>query len=172
MVRTILNNVDVIETGEEPVLLDLTKLYLGIASTVHDTLLSSLITIARLEVEHYCKKKLIESTIVAYFESINEYTYLPYTPVLSITSVNDAEESVLTYEASKGSNPKIKIHSNKEVIITYDCGLNINEDLKLCIIKKVGEDFEFRTGISITNNSILPNNWRSTALKHRNTWLM
>lgn len=172
MTRTILNSVEVTETGTEPVTLPLTKLYLGIASGIHDTLLNTLITASRKEVEAYAKKKFIDCDITAYFESINEYTYLPFTPVLTVTSVKDKDDSDITYELSKGSNPKLKLTSASEVIVEYTSGLDIEEDLKLCIIKKVGEDFEFRTGITLETNSILPNNWMATALKYRTTWLM
>lgn len=172
MIRTILNSVEVTETGEEPVNLALTKAYLGIASEVHDALLSVLIISARKEVETYTKKKFIACTVTAYFESISEYTYLPLAPVLSVTSVNDKDDVGITYELSKGSNPKLKLTSASEVMVEYISGENIGEDLKLCVIKKVGEDFEFRTGITLETNSILPNNWMSTALKHRTTWLM
>lgn len=172
MIRTILNSVEVTETGEEPVSLALTKAYLGIASEVHDSLLSVLIISARKEVEAYTKKKFIECDITAYFESINEYTYLPFVPVLTVASVKDKDDADVTYELSKGSNPKLKLTSASEVIVEYTSGLGIEEDLKLCIIKKVGEDFEFRTGITLETNSILPNNWMTTALKHRTTWLM
>ena len=172
MIRTILNSVDVTETGTEPVTITLTKFYLGIASTVHDTLLTSLIKSARKEVEMYCKMKFVACNVTAYFESINEYTYLPYAPVNSVTSVKDKDDADVTYELSKGSNPKLKLTSSSEVIVEYTSGLVIEEDLKLCIIKKVGEDFEYRTGITLESNSILPNNWMSTALKYRTTWLM
>lgn len=172
MIRTILNSVEVTETGEEPVTLALTKTYLGIASDVHDSLLSILIVSARKEVEAYTKKKFIACTVTAYFESINEYTYLPFVPVLSLTSVKDKDDADVTYELSKGSNPKLKLTSASEVIVEYTSGENIGEDLKLCVIKKVGEDFEFRTGITLETNSVLPNNWMAMALKHRTTWLM
>jgi hypothetical protein len=172
VIRTILNSVEVTETGTEPVTLTLTKSYLGIASEVHDALLTTLITSARKEVEMYCKMKFIACNVKAYFESINEYTYLPYSPVNSIISVKDKDDTGVTYELSKGSNPKLKLTSSSEVIVEYTSGLAIEEDLRLCIIKKVGEDFEYRTGITLESNYILPNNWMATALKHRTTWLM
>lgn len=170
MIRTILNSVSVNETGTEPVTLAKTKTYLGIASTVHDTLLGDLIVSARKDFEKESEMKVINSTVTAYFDSINEYTYLPLYPVTTVTSVQD--DTALIYTLTKGTNPKLKITRDAEVVVVYEVEANVTEDIELAIIKKVAEDFEYRTGIMTNPVNVLPNNWRATALNYRRTWLM
>lgn len=172
MIRTILNSVSVNETGTEPVTLAKTKTYLGIASTVHDTLLGGLIVSARKDFEKESEIKVINSTVTAYFDSVNEYTYLPYYPVATVTSVKDEDDTDLTYVLTKGDNPKLKITRDAEVIVVYTIEPTVTEDIELSIIKKVAEDFEFRTGIMTNPVHVLPNNWKATALNYRRTWLM
>ena len=173
MTRTILNSVSCVESGSEPVTVAKAKTYLGIASTVHDTLLGELIVSARKEFEKASELKVIACTITAYYDSIDEYTYFPYAPVLTLTSVKDEDTNDLTYILTKGDNPKLKITNSGEVVVVYTSGLaTVTDDIKLAIIKIVAEDFEFRTGISVSQSNLLPNNWRQTALKYRRTWLM
>lgn len=172
MIRTILNSVSVNETGTEPVTVSKAKTYLGIASTVHDTLLGDLVVSAREDFEKESEMKVIDSTVMAYYDSINEYTYLPLYPVTTVTSVKDEDDVNLTYTLTKGTNPKLKITRDGEVVVVYGIVANVTEDIELAIIKKVAEDFEYRTGIMTNPIHTLPNNWKATALNYRRTWLM
>lgn len=172
MIRTILNSVTCVESGSEPVTVAKAKTYLGIASTVHDTLLADLVISARKSFEQATELKLIASVVTAYYDSINEYAYLPFVPCLGITTVQDEDDTDLTYTLTKGENPKLKITRDSEVVVVYDCGATVTEDIELAVIKIVAEDFEFRTGIILNQSELLPNNWRQTALKYRRTWLM
>lgn len=172
MTRTILNSVSCVETGAEPVTVAKAKTYLGIASSVHDTLLGDLIVAARKNFEQATELKLVECVVTAYYDSISEYVYLPFVPCLELTSVQDEDDNDLDYILTKGENPKLKITSDSEVIVVYDCGATVTEDIELAVIKAVSEDFEYRTGITLNQSELLPNNWRQTALKYRRTWLM
>ena len=172
MIRTVLNSVSCTETGTEPVTVAKAKTYLGIASSVHDALLADLVVSARKNFEQATELKLIESTVTAYYDSIDDYTYLPFVPCLELTSVQDEDNNDLDYILTKGENPKLKITSSSEVVVVYDCGVTVTEDIELAVIKAVSEDFEFRTGISLNTSELLPNNWRQTVLKYRRTWLM
>jgi len=172
MTRTVLNSVSFTETGTEPVTVAKAKTYLGIASTVHDALIEDLIVSARKNFEQSTELKLVECVVMAYYDSISEYTYLPFVPCLELTSVQDADDNDLTYTLTKGENPKLKITSESEVVVVYDCGATLTEDIELAVIKIVAEDFEYRTGIILNQSELLPNNWRNTALKYRRTWLM
>jgi hypothetical protein len=97
---------------------------------------------------------------------------LPFVPCLELTSVQDEDDNDLDYTLTKGENPKLKITRDSEVVVVYDCGATVTEDIELAVIKIVAEDFEFRTGIILNQSELLPNNWRQTALKYRRTWLM
>lgn len=173
MIRTILNSVTTTETGSELIDLDDVKRYLGISTDIHDELLVFLLKSSREEVEKYTKKALVSKTVIAYYDSVNEYLKLPITPVTSVTSVVDADDIEVSYTLGKGDNPRVNLTSSSEVIITYESGYEeLPNDLQLCVIKAVCEDFEFRTGIKANNVGLLPNNWRNTALKYRDSWLM
>lgn len=172
MIRTILNSVSINETGTEPVTVSKAKTYLGIASTIHDNTLNDLIVAARKDFEKESEMKVIDSTVTAYFDSISEYTYLPYYPVSTVTSVQDEDDTDLTYTLTKGDNPKLKITKDAEVVVVYEVEANVTEDIELAIIKKVAEDFEYRTGIMTNPIHVLPNNWKATALNYRRTWVM
>lgn len=173
MTRTILNSVTTTVTGSELIELSDVKQYLGIGSDIHDPLLRTLLEGAREEVEKETKKALVATTVIADYESISEYIKLPITPLVSITTVVDENDIEVSYTITKGEDPRMKLTTITPITITYEAGYEkIPLDLQLCVIKKVCEDFEFRTGIKANNVDLLPNNWRKTAQRYRNTWLM
>jgi len=72
----------------EPLTLDETKLYLRIDNTNEDTLISNLITAARITAENWLRRSLITQTWkIAFDDGIPESIWLPMGPVTAVTSV-------------------------------------------------------------------------------------
>jgi len=173
MTRTILNSCTQTETGNELITLSEVKSYLGISTSVHDTLLAILLESARQEVGLYIKQALVTTSVEAQFESVNEYFNLPVIPLQGSITVVDMDNASVSFTVGGGNNPKVKLTSKDPIKVTYTAGYgSLSDNLKMIVIKKVGEDFEFRTGITLTTSNLLPNNWRESALKYRNSWLM
>jgi hypothetical protein len=175
MIRTILNSVNrnYDEPTVYPVGLATVKTYLGIGSTIHDSLLTSLIESSTKLVEDYAKIAILNQEINANFDSINQDTRLPISFYKDIVSVKDENGLDVIYQISKGSNPLLKLTSLNFVEVVYSAGMDtVPQDLIYCIIKSIGEDFEYRTSISLNSSNLLPNNWRQVALKYRSSWLM
>jgi len=175
MIRTILNSVNrnYDETTVYPVSLVTVKTYLGIGSTIHDSLLINLIESSTKLVEDYAKIAILQQEVTANFDSINQDTRLPISFYKNIVSVKDNDGLDIIYQISKGSNPLLKLTSIDFVEVIYLAGMeSVPQDLIYCIIKSIGEDFEYRTSISLNSSSLLPNNWRQVALKYRSSWLM
>lgn len=86
----------------EPITLALAKEHLRVTDTAEDTLITSLIVVAREWCEKYEHKKYMTQTITVHFDSFAEKMFLPVAPALSITSITytDTDEEVQTLDSS------------------------------------------------------------------------
>jgi len=169
-----------VEGAVEPVTIEDLKLHLAIDSNDHDDLLNKLLADAREQVELYTGLSLIESNIKARWEELTTCE-LPYGPVISITSVKDSAEALVTdysLEGFTGSFVSIKADSSSPVVAEYIAGYenDIPEGLKLAIMKLASDNFSERVGFSITGTNAaqaLPNNWKETAKRYtRKSWFL
>jgi uncharacterized phiE125 gp8 family phage protein len=173
------NLIDVTFSSEGSEVVDLTyvKLYAAISTSTHDTLLTSLIKAARIEIEKLASISIVTKTVRAEWDYVNESVVLPYPKINSITSLVSGEDTLTldTDYTVKGSSKKT-IYGTfvNGLVATYTAGYGDStpEDLKLAIAKHALENFEQRTGIVTNSSNVLPNNWRVTALNYRPTWLM
>lgn len=163
------------EAGSTPVSLEEVKEYLVIDGNDHDTLLARLIEAATVAVEKYCGISLRETAITCRYEAAGRVE-IPYGPVQSITSVEDADGSAVEYtqEGLAGSFIALDLQRTVPTVITYVAGYTeVDEALKLAITKKVVDDFEMRSGVNLSDQTrqLLPNNWQSAAKPYRRiTW--
>jgi uncharacterized phiE125 gp8 family phage protein len=177
MATTNLIDVTFSSIGSEVVDLAYVKLYAAISTSTHDTLLTSLIKAARVEIEKLASIAIVTKTVRAEWDYVNESVVLPYPIINSINSVVSGEDT-LVLDADyivKGSKKKT-IYGTfvNGLVVTYTAGYGSStpEDLKLAIVKHVVDNFVQRYGISLSSSSILPNNWRTIALNYRPTWMM
>lgn len=79
-------------TGTEPVTLEQLKRHLGFptAATERDSDLQGCLTAAREMVESYCGRYFVKSTVSVTFAAIAKVAYLPYYPIISITTVPES----------------------------------------------------------------------------------
>lgn len=171
---TNLIDISVVEEQAEVIDLAYVKEYLVISTDSFDLLLNDLIKAARIEVEKLAQISIVEKTIKAEWSEAYEFVNLPNPKINSVISVKDGND-IDVYHTKKGIE-KVRIIGNfpsgLKVEYTTGYGSSTPEDLKLAIVKKISEDFEYRTGTSLETNNLLPNNWRATAINYRPTWLM
>lgn len=93
----------------------------------HDTFVDALVTAATLWVQKKINRALINQTVIAEWDSVDEWVPLPYAPIVSITSIktidNEATETVLV--ANTGyflRNNKIKVATHLGLRATYVAG--------------------------------------------------
>lgn len=86
----------------EPVSLQEAKDHLRISGTSEDTLITSLIESARIQVENYLNRALITQTWDVFYDEWKNEMLLPYPPVQSVTSVKyyDLDGAEQTLSAS------------------------------------------------------------------------
>ena len=176
MPKTILYDVSISNEGNEVVELSFVKSFAGISTNTFDTLLTSLIKTARQEVEQYASISIVTKTIRAEWTETSQYVDLPYPLIGSITSVvSDGATLVLDTGYTVKGQDKKRIYGTfpKGLVVTYAAGYGVNlpEDLKLCITKNVAENFEQRSGFAFNQVALLPNNWRNVAMKYRPKWM-
>jgi hypothetical protein len=169
-----------IEPVTEPVTLDEVKTFLSIDIDTedHDSLLLSLITAAREAVESYTGVSLVPSDVIAEFDSIYDVVELPYGPVTELTTITDSEGDTVTDYKTRGvtgSFMRLAYASETFVQATYVTGYTVvPEALKTAIKKRVADDFEQRTGFTLTGQGLLqvsPNDWKAQAAPYsRKTW--
>ncbi|MCF0074034.1 hypothetical protein LZD49_26365 [Dyadobacter sp. CY261] len=165
-----------VETGDEPVSLDLCKAHLEIRSGSHDVLLQTLIIAARKQVEKFLSVTLVASTITARWEELTTVE-IPYGPVKTVTSVQDKDggDASHTIEGLVPGFPDIKADRSAPTVIVYEAGYEqVPEDIQLAIIKLATDNFEQRTGVDVSGAAgyqLLPNNWMKTCATYRRiTW--
>ena len=173
------NLIDVSFSSEGNEAIDLTyvKSFASISTTTHDTLLTNLIKAARIEIENLAQISVITKTVRAEWSYVSESVVLPYPKIGAITSlVSGTTTLVLDTDYTVRGFVKKTIYGtfSSGLVATYAAGYGSDtpEDLKMCMAKHVLESFEQRTGISTSASNLLPNNWRTTALNYRPTWIM
>lgn len=175
----ITNLIEVIKSEDEVEVIDAAyvKTYLGIETTVHDTLLGRLIIVARQEFEQVSQISVAERQLTAIWSEAYTFVRLPYMPHGTIISVKDGADTALVlnidYKVQGSKEKRIYGDFANGLKVNYHAGYNSDtpEDIKLAMTKNVVENFEMRTGISAKNTTLLPNNWRKVALRHRPTWI-
>lgn len=162
-----------VESGDEPVSLEMLKTYLEVRSDAHDSLLRDVLLIAaRKRVERFLCVSLVESDITVRWEEISGSEELPYGPVQELTSVTDEDNEIVAFkrEGLMGSFVGINVTRSEPTIIRYKAGYPLplkEEPIKLAIMKLVVDDFEERKGISLDPANKLPNDWKATCRTYR-----
>jgi len=75
------------EPSVEPVSLVDAKSFMKVNDTADDTLITDLIVVARQMAEKYLRRALISQTLIAYYSFLDEKTYVPNPPHISIDTV-------------------------------------------------------------------------------------
>lgn len=100
-------DIQMTETGDEPVTTTEAKLQLIIDFTDDDTLIGNLITAARAAIENYCNISLITKTIVLTVDVRSRFE-LPYGPIqtegLTVKVQKEVTANVPVYESAEGWN--------------------------------------------------------------------
>lgn len=136
------------EDNVEPVSLADAKQYLRIdaGETAFDSEITRLISAARIDMEHYLNRSLINRTIAVTMAIAGGSAVLPYTPVKSIATVTDANSQVLTASDYKLSGDTIKAANYNQLSITYTAGYEgaIPATMQLGILKLAAFDYEHK----------------------------
>lgn len=143
----------------EPVTLAEAKEYARIDGSTEDTLITSLIKMARLHCESFTGKSLIPKTV-----TVTSFTYpyqfqMPYGPLLAennvtkcVTLDQNAVETTLNYQVNAGLYPKLFIIGGAQSYkfkLVYTAGFTtVPEDIKLAIKMMVNTLYERREDFS------------------------
>jgi hypothetical protein len=133
-------------TITEPVTVAEAKAFAGIVGTAHDTLIGTLITAARQQIEKATKLSITAKTVEVWL-SIPEGNFeLPYGPVKADPAIvfEDFDGTVVEPTVLLSTYPIIRSSYN-ELKAEYSTGFEeVPEDLKLAIKQQVSDWFENR----------------------------
>jgi len=143
----------------EPITLAEAKEYARIDGDAEDTLITSLIKVARLHCETYMGKAIIRKTVTIDSFSFPYQWQIPYGPLASASDVTKVVtidqnnvETALNYQVNIGSFPKIAITSGDQSFkfkMIYVAGFTtVPEDIKLAIKMMVNTLYERREDFS------------------------
>ena len=132
----------------EPVSVAEARDYLRITTTAEDTIISGLITSARMRLEKFANLSFGAKTIKVYFNELYDWQELPSQPKATITSVKDSEDIVLIYEERGTPFKSIKTSSSNGVIVIYTVVGFVNDAIKEAIKKEVATAYDYRQNFS------------------------
>jgi uncharacterized phiE125 gp8 family phage protein len=143
----------------EPVTLAEAKEYARIDGTAEDTLINSLIKVARLHCESYMGKAIIRKTVTIESFGFPYQWQIPYGPLVAagdvtkvVTLDQNNAETALNYQVNFGLFPKIAITSGNQSFkfkMIYTAGFTtVPEDIKLAIKMMVNTLYERREDFS------------------------
>jgi uncharacterized phiE125 gp8 family phage protein len=143
----------------EPITLAEAKDYARIDGAAEDTLITSLIKVARLHCESYMGKAIIRKTVTIESFSFPYVWQIPYGPLVSANDVTKVAtidqnnvETALNYQVNIGLFPKIAITSGDQSFkfkMIYTAGFTtVPEDIKLAVKMMVNTLYERREDFS------------------------
>lgn len=167
----------------EPVTLAEAKSYLNVDYTSWDTLITTLISSARTNLERYTGSTFATKTLVATFQKVAENIDIPYGPIQSITSVKSIDEAGVKTTLVAGTDYLVTGNNFKNIRfyggidtpieIEYVAGYTaLPADLKVAILKQVAMDFEFRENVLDSSQvTELSNGAKQHAQSYRRVYL-
>jgi uncharacterized phiE125 gp8 family phage protein len=143
----------------EPITLAEAKEYARIDGSTEDTLITSLIKVARLHCETYMGKAIIRKTVTIDSFSFPYQWQIPYGPLVSASDITKVVtidqnnvETALNYQVNIGLFPKIAITSGDQSFkfkMIYTAGFTtVPEDIKLAVKMMVNTLYERREDFS------------------------
>jgi uncharacterized phiE125 gp8 family phage protein len=143
----------------EPITLAEAKEYARIDGSSEDTLITSLIKVARLHCESYMGKAIIRKTVTIDSFSFPYQWQIPYGPLVSASDITKVVtidqnniETALNYQVNIGLFPKIAITSGNQSFkfkMIYTAGFTtVPEDIKLAVKMMVNTLYERREDFS------------------------
>ncbi len=166
----------------EPVTVAEAKSYLNVDYTSWDTLIGTLISSARTNLERYTGSTFATKTLVATYQKVAENIDIPYGPIQSITHVKSIDESGTKTTLTAGTDYLVTGNNFKNIRfygidtpieIEYVAGYTaLPADLKVAILKQVAMDFEFRENVMDSSQvTELSNGAKQHAASYRRVYL-
>jgi uncharacterized phiE125 gp8 family phage protein len=142
------------DISSEPVSVATMKEYLNIDYGSWDSLIATLISSARTNLERYTGSTFGTKTLVSTFQQVASNIDIPYGPVQSITHVKSIDEGGVKTTLTAGTDYLITGNNFKNIRffgidtpieIEYIAGYtSLPSDLKIAIMKQVAIDFQYR----------------------------
>jgi uncharacterized phiE125 gp8 family phage protein len=140
--------VDSSGASNEPITLAQVKDWLKIDVTDEDTLLTTLITVARQLCENYTGVSFVQRKVIAIVNNSLGSIMLPYGPVAEVTEVQDENGEVLTtdYYTIEGVEFKrLKLPKDSYVRVEYNAGYTVlPQHFKTSLLTQVAYLYEHR----------------------------
>ncbi len=111
--------------GAEPVTLEEVKNWCRIDVSDDDDLITDLIPAARGTIEAWINQSLVQRTVTALLKNQLGGQYLPYGPIIEVTSVTDEDGDALDsadYEFKGAKFQYLKTEFDDHVTVVYDAG--------------------------------------------------
>lgn len=160
-----------VDTGVEPISLDMIKSHLSITFDDANDLLELLAVAAREEVEEYLGLSIVDKNITCSWSSLS-CAELPYSPIKEVVSTTDGTDDIST-DVTYIGNGYIRIDANRieNTTVSYKTGFTggVPVALKLAILKLTADHYEQRISISIGGNQTIQtfnNDWKNTCKRY------
>jgi len=165
------------DISSEPVSVATMKEYLNIDYGSWDSLIATLISSARTNLERYTGCTFGTKTLVSTFQQVSDNIDIPYGPIQSITHVKSIDESGTKTTLTAGTDYLITGNNFKNIRffgidtpieIQYVAGYtSLPSDLKVAIMKQVAIDFQYRESTIEGSVTELSNSAKKTANSYR-----
>lgn len=141
----------------EPVSLSDMKEYLRIDFDDDDTLITSMITTARMACEKYLGMVLVDTTVKAYYKNGGDLIQLMYGPIKETDGMPVIISGAKTDDEITGNGNQVWLACTGDRTLTYDSGWSdVPEWARLAIMQQVAWNYEHRGDESIAPGRIAP----------------
>lgn len=144
--------------GTEPVTLQEVKDYCKLdTGTAEDDMLTELITTAREQCEDFTGISIIVRTVTAVITNLCGGIYLPYCPLISLTSIEDSDGNAIdpaNYTLSGTMFPQLVSPRDERMTLVYNAGYGIPPSrIKTAILQQVFYLYENRGESAVITRS-------------------
>lgn len=134
----------------EPITLNEAKGYMRMTGSGEDTLISEIITAARLSCERYVNMSFVPRTITASITNSLGGIALPYGPVIAVIYVKDEDDVDVEYKYTRGY---LREPLQDFLEVNYTAGYSIlPKDFKVAILRQIAYLWRNRGDMNISND--------------------
>ena len=160
-------------TGSELLTTQNVKDYVRIDTTADDSIISAMITQARIWCENYISRDIVAKNRTYYLDETNGLFSLPFGPIASISSITIKGTATTDYEVLGLDNETIELDGGpaQQVKVTYITSGQNDSLLKQAMLQLISTYYDNRSDFTSGTISEIPTSTKTILLSYKSMFL-